>query len=93
MRAACGLGRVCERRGSAPPRHCLTHSGSLQCLQLRCQSSTKPPQQKARITVSVFRSECLRDGVCACYYGYEGQDCSIGTFVDRFDCGYRWVWG
>lgn len=27
-------------------------------------------------------------GMCSCYAGYTGNDCSIGKFVDYYYCGY-----
>ncbi|EKX35128.1 hypothetical protein GUITHDRAFT_80080, partial [Guillardia theta CCMP2712] len=33
--------------------------------------------------------ECLSSGACACYYGYEGSDCSVIRYMDVVDCGYK----
>ncbi|KAG2422805.1 hypothetical protein HXX76_015752 [Chlamydomonas incerta] len=35
------------------------------------------------------RGTCLAGGTCACYAGYSGEGCSVVTYTEVYDCGYK----
>jgi hypothetical protein len=35
------------------------------------------------------RGQCMASGVCVCYQGYGGADCSNVSYIETYNCGYK----